>query len=614
MKPLSPTEPRQAGPYRLVAALGEGGMGRVLLGLAPDGRLVAVKQVHAEFAADSGFRSRFRQEVDASRRVSGAYTAAVLDADPEAATPWLASVFVTGPSLREAVDATGPLPVPTIRHLAAGLAAALADIHRAGLIHRDLKPSNVILTVDGARVIDFGIARATEGGSELTSTGAVIGSPAFMSPEQAESRPLTPASDVFSLGVLLVLAATGQSLFLGESTPQTLYNLVHTQPDLAAVPPELRQLIEPCLAKHPAHRPTPTQIIDFLGHNAPGPVRWPPAVGRLIADQQAQVHAALAMPLPPPTPPKKKSRAALAVGAVVAALLLAAATITVVATVNWYSEPPEPPPNASAADVLRPDRLRTADPCAALPERVSGLGEFAARADQVFYLNHCEYETENDRRVEVRLAAKFTPRGLIPAPEPIEGMPVRLDEEAGSACEALIQLPTAPDLAVLVRNADNAEGRCDVARTLLAKVLTRLRNGQAARQPDPASLAATDPCAVLDKAAVEPVVGIVTEVERNGLYRCEWETSQTLALAYERGNDPATDQDLEPFDIGVPVPVYRNKDGGAKGLCVLTIVHRKVSEYRTENITVSYAAGSRERSCEQVSTLAKAVLPKLPKV
>uniref|UniRef100_UPI0025AF64A4 serine/threonine-protein kinase n=1 Tax=Amycolatopsis solani TaxID=3028615 RepID=UPI0025AF64A4 len=300
MKPLEAGEARTAGKYRLVAELGEGGMGRVLLGVAPDGRLVALKQVHAEFARDPHFRGRFRQEVVASQRVSGAFTAAVMDADPDAETPWLASVFVTGPSLKEAVEATGPLPAEAVRRLAVGLASALIEIHRVGLIHRDLKPGNVLLTGDGPRVIDFGIARATEGGADLTGTGGIVGSPAFMSPEQAESRPLTPASDVFSLGGLLVMAATGRGPFTGSPTAQLLYNVVHAVPDLTGVPPELRALVEPCLAKDPARRPSPQQILDFLGAVPPG--SGPPAVHALIDAQDTAIRAALAWPVPEPLP------------------------------------------------------------------------------------------------------------------------------------------------------------------------------------------------------------------------------------------------------------------------------------------------------------------------
>ncbi|WUC01150.1 serine/threonine protein kinase [Nocardia sp. NBC_00565] len=236
-----------AGRHRLIAVIGQGAMGRVLLGRSPDGRLVAVKMIHRHLAQNPEFRARFRLEVQASQRVTGAYTAAVMDADPDASEPWLASVFVPGPSLRAAVDQFGPMPLGGLRLLTAGLASALMEIHRAGMVHRDLKPSNVLLAEDGPRVIDFGIARALEGDIQLTSTGSLIGSPAYMSPEQAEGRQLSAASDVFSVGAMLLLAATGQSPFLGASTPQTLYNVVHNRADTSRVPTVLRPVLDACL-------------------------------------------------------------------------------------------------------------------------------------------------------------------------------------------------------------------------------------------------------------------------------------------------------------------------------------------------------------------------------
>ncbi|MEU2069276.1 serine/threonine-protein kinase [Streptomyces anulatus] len=308
MKPLHPSDPGAAGPYRLYAELGRGGMGRVLLGTGADGRIVAVKQVHARLAADEGFRTRFRREVAASRKVSGAFTAPVLDADPDAATPWLASAFVAGPSLGAAVAAAGALPPEDVRRLAAGLAAALTAIHRAGLVHRDLKPENVLLAEDGVRVIDFGIARVVDGagGTALTQTDLVIGSPPFMSPEQAEGREPTASGDVFSLGSVLVLAATGSSPFAGASTAQSLYNVVHTEPDLTAVPTELRRIVEPCLAKDPAARPTPAQLQELIGPVAHSVRPWPSAVHRMIEDQRASIDRLLngyertVMSAPPP--------------------------------------------------------------------------------------------------------------------------------------------------------------------------------------------------------------------------------------------------------------------------------------------------------------------------
>ncbi|WP_405982877.1 serine/threonine-protein kinase [Streptomyces sp. NBC_00158] len=279
-----------------MAELGKGGMGRVVLAVAPDGRLVAVKQVHPELAEDAGFRARFRREVSASRRVSGAYTAAVIDADTEAQEPWLASVFVPGPTLSRALDTAGPLPEEAVRLLAAGLAQALIDVHRAGLVHRDLKPSNVLLAEDGVRVIDFGIARAAEGHTKLTHTGAMVGSPPFMSPEQVRGLPLTGAADVFSLGSTLVMACTGRPPFAGASVPGVLYNVAHSEPDLSAVPPALRPFIESCLAKDPAERPSPLELLAAIGTVTPASRPWPEAVHRLTAEQRADVDLAAAGP------------------------------------------------------------------------------------------------------------------------------------------------------------------------------------------------------------------------------------------------------------------------------------------------------------------------------
>ncbi|WP_211841244.1 serine/threonine-protein kinase [Saccharopolyspora antimicrobica] len=291
MRPLAPSIPREIGQYRMLAELGRGGMGRVLLGSGPDGRLVALKLVHEQFAEEPGFRARFRREVEASRTVSGAYTAAVIDADPDAPTPWLASVFVPGPSLHEAITTTGTLPEQPALRLAAGLATALTHIHRVDLVHRDLKPANVLLTDDGPRVIDFGIVRAISGDqtSELTRTGWLIGSPEFMSPEQAGGDPVTPASDVFSLGVVIVAACIGDSPFADSSTLRTLNNIVRAEPDLTEVPPPVRRIVEPCLDREPANRPTPAEVLESIGPITPSAQPWPTAVHELIARRKQDV-------------------------------------------------------------------------------------------------------------------------------------------------------------------------------------------------------------------------------------------------------------------------------------------------------------------------------------
>ncbi|MFD9462611.1 protein kinase [Streptomyces sp. NPDC060027] len=260
MQPLGVDEPTVVGPYRLLGRLGSGGMGRVYLGRSAGGRTVAVKIVHPHFALDEEFRARFRREVDAAQRVGGAWTAPVLDADPEAPIPWVATGYAAGPSLTGAVADGGPLPVHSARVLGAGLAEALAAVHALGLVHRDVKPSNVLLTLDGPLLIDFGIARATDGTASLTSTGVSVGSPGYMSPEQILGKGVTGAADVFSLGAVLAYAATGEPPFPGDSSASLLYKVVHEEPRLDSLDGELRELVASCLAKEPAARPTPGEV------------------------------------------------------------------------------------------------------------------------------------------------------------------------------------------------------------------------------------------------------------------------------------------------------------------------------------------------------------------
>ncbi|EFL24164.1 serine/threonine-protein kinase AfsK [Streptomyces himastatinicus ATCC 53653] len=265
MQPLGAEDPQVIGAYRLLGRLGSGGMGVVYLGRSAGGRTVAVKVVHAQFALDEEFRARFRREVDAARRVGGSWTAPVLDADPEARVPWVATGYVAGPSLSQAINEEGPLPESSVRTLAAGLAEALDAVHGLGLVHRDVKPSNVLLALDGPRLIDFGIARATEGTVSLTSTGASIGSPGYMAPEQILGQPVTGPADIFSLGAVLTYAATGEQPFPGDSSASLLYKVVHEEPQLGPeLTGELRDVVAECLAKNPADRPTPEQIARRL--------------------------------------------------------------------------------------------------------------------------------------------------------------------------------------------------------------------------------------------------------------------------------------------------------------------------------------------------------------
>ncbi|MFI9629961.1 serine/threonine-protein kinase [Streptomyces sp. NPDC052042] len=277
--------PEYAGQYRLEARLGAGGMGVVHLARSASGLQLAVKVVHEHYSADPEFRARFRQEVGAARRVSGAFTAPVVDADPDAARPWMATLHVPGPTLSDQVKRNGPMVPAELRRLTAGLAEALRDIHRAGVIHRDLKPSNVLLSDSGPKVIDFGISRPYD--SDLhTETGKLIGSPPYMAPEQFQRpREVGPAADVFALGAVLVHAATGRGPFDSDSPYLVAYQVVHDEADLAGVPADLAPLVARCLAKNPAQRPTPGEVMAALRPPSYEPAAFIPSQRRRTGDR-----------------------------------------------------------------------------------------------------------------------------------------------------------------------------------------------------------------------------------------------------------------------------------------------------------------------------------------
>ena len=287
MEPLSADDPRQIGEFSLRSRLGAGGMGRVYLAFSPGGRAVAIKVVHPGLAADPEFLRRFRNEVAAARAVSGMYTAPVVGAGIDDDPPWLATAYVPGPPLAEVVSRYGSLPETAVWRLAAGLTEALRAVHACGLVHRDLKPGNVLLAADGPHVIDFGISRAFEG-TAVTSTGMVVGTPGYMSPEQAEGQQAGPPSDVFSLGCVLAYAVTGNAPFGGGSAASILYRVVTGQPDLSGVPASLRQVITACLAKNPAQRIGLAQLgpmIAALGPAISGKLGafWPEPLASIIA-------------------------------------------------------------------------------------------------------------------------------------------------------------------------------------------------------------------------------------------------------------------------------------------------------------------------------------------
>ncbi|MGW4893590.1 serine/threonine-protein kinase, partial [Kitasatospora sp. NPDC004240] len=317
MQPLEAGDPTRIGTYDLVGRLGSGGMGEVFLGRSDAGRLAAIKAARTEYAQDPEFRRRFAREVEAARRVDGRFTAAVLDADPGARRPWLATEYIPGVSVTEAVSTAGPLPESAQRALIAGIAAALDAIHRAGITHRDLKPSNVLLADDGPRVIDFGIARAGDH-TQITVTGMAPGTPGYMAPEQLRGADIGPATDVYALGATLVYAATGHGPY-GHGDPiAMMYRTMEDEPRLDGVPAGLRPTLARCLAKDPADRPTVAELraAHAVGSTLPHG-RWlPPQHSTMVLGRREAADAAAtatALPVggaattppqqPPPVPP-----------------------------------------------------------------------------------------------------------------------------------------------------------------------------------------------------------------------------------------------------------------------------------------------------------------------
>ncbi|MEU6986955.1 serine/threonine-protein kinase [Streptomyces sp. NPDC046324] len=434
-------EPEYAGEYRLQACLGSGGMGVVHLASSASGLRLAVKVVHGQYAEDPEFRARFRQEVAAARRVSGAFTAPVVDADPDAERPWMATLYVPGPTLADQVKRNGPLSPAELRRLTAGLAEALRDIHRAGVVHRDLKPSNVLLTDTGPKVIDFGISRPVD--SDLrTETGKLIGSPPFMAPEQFQRpREVGPAADVFALGSVLVHAATGHGPFDSDSPYIVAYQVVHDEPDLTGIPEALAPLVARCLAKEPAERPTPAEIMAALlppSYEAAAFIpaqRRPPTLPDHLRDAAGTSGTSgtggawdADTPVRVPAPRARRRRRSSVVAAAVLAVLAAGGAF-VALRAGGEDQAPRPAPAEAAAvfdgwqTVLRKDGEPSAPTCAhgAGALYCTGGGTAAARLDprtgQIVW-SHPAAAGGNPSAPPVAFPPSVLPGGLVAVPSP----------------------------------------------------------------------------------------------------------------------------------------------------------------------------------------------------
>ncbi|MFE4535174.1 PQQ-binding-like beta-propeller repeat protein [Streptomyces scopuliridis] len=423
LKALRAGDPRQVGPYRLVGRLGSGGMGSVFLGRSRGGRTVAVKVVRPDLAEDPQFRRRFVREVTAIRRVNSAFTAGVVDADPEAAAPWLATVYVPGMALGEAVAAHGPWPPGPVLTLGSGLAEALGAIHAAGVVHRDLKPSNILLAHDGPRVIDFGIS-VVSGASALTQTGMMVGTPGFMSPEQLTGDRISPAGDVFSLGAVLAYAATGAGPFGTGSAHVLHYRTVHEPPRLDRLPDGLRALVNQCLAKEPGQRPTVAALMHQL--SGPGDYAAPPPADGWLPEPVArtvQLHAPTAQstnaPLSTALPPSGITRRRALFG--LAGLSAAAGTgygAWRLATDNDGSKDAAPAPRQSPTVPQRPGTPRWKSAIAAGDGRDDAGGALAVAHGTVYFPGRKSlYAVSADKGTERWTHTTTATDGpLVPAP------------------------------------------------------------------------------------------------------------------------------------------------------------------------------------------------------
>ncbi|MBF6133811.1 serine/threonine protein kinase [Nocardia otitidiscaviarum] len=621
MKPLGPKDPRQLGRNQLIAVIGQGGMGRVMLGRAPTGRLVAVKQIHRHLAGDTEFRARFDREVQASRRVAGAYTAAVVDSDTGSESPWLATEYIPGPALKTVVDECGPFTLGGLRLLATGLASALVEIHRAGLVHRDLKPANVLLAADGPRVIDFGIARALEADQQLTATGSVIGSPAFMSPEQAEGRSLTPAADVFSVGAILAMAARGSSPFSGTSTPQILYNVMHSEPDTTGVPPDMRALVEACLAKDPAQRPTAEQLLEAAGRISAEPA-WPPAVRERIAEHQADTdwwvekatreirhREQLARVR------GRRRRVIRAAAAAAACLLVVAGTAAAAQDLARQSGQAVPMGDPSLA--LSAEEWRLLDRCALLEEPVLGvLGTLEDKAPDNPEL--CQTAVTDDEGGEIWLSLYFDwPWGesaALPTGDTVAWMPIFKSGQENGCYRSVIAQSGAPVVITVDGQLVSGDKSCSgMAQRALVEIVKRLTVNPPLRKLPAESVFRIDACGVIEPQLARTTAGDPGQRTSRDPHEC-WVNGSDYIIEFDLLESSRPDRgNRTPVQVD-DATVYMADREEKYGSCELEYMVRLLEGLKAEVVKVNVIKRDRgPGACEGGKQIMASVIPKISK-
>lgn len=624
-RPLAPNDPPVIGRYRVLGLLGSGGMGRVLLAVGPDGRYVALKQIHPHLLDEPEYRARFRREVSASTRVSGAFTAPVIDFDVDGHMPWLASVFVVGVPLDSAVEEHGPLPVPAVLVLAAGLAAALQEIHKSGLVHRDLKPANVLLAADGPRVIDFGIAQLTENPGGLTEAGSTIGSPAYMSPEQALSEPVSYASDIFSLGSLLAMVATGSSPFAAPSLAYTLFNIAHAEPNLERLPPELRGLVAACLHKDPQARPTPVQLLEHIGRLPEQPMPWPGSILGAI-DRQAHELAALTTN-PDATLVVSRSGSTTAFtpsstgslgtsvrgrGTRRAALVAMVVLLLIAGGVAWVRLGNDSSRPEAAVPMLT--RLRDADTCAWLRQALDGsvpvetgwptdMSTWKLSTDWNW---GCAVEAAGQ---QMSIGTGSSVRNFRPAGREIDDLAILGSSRSGYCDRAADVSSTGEQWGLTVKVSGGGQ-ECGLADHVLTRLIAT--RDQIPERTESASLAAVDPCGLVSWDFMNDTLGPLPKTPAElAAHTCLWQGSSTAMITLRLSNDIPTDR---PIELGDGQRLYTAASQATSTVCGLYYPYRKTGDQQEAVKVEVYSANhSYEEHCATAESLMRSLLPNLPK-
>ncbi|MFD4458264.1 serine/threonine-protein kinase [Nocardia sp. NPDC058480] len=614
------TDPELLGRYRILAVIGSGGMGRVFLGQAPDGRLVAVKQVHADLTDDAEFRARFEREVLATGRVTGAYTAGVVGHDVATEKPWLASEYVPGPSLQEVMNDFGRLTPSGLKLLAIGLAMALLEIHRTGLVHRDLTPSNVLLTNEGPRLIDFGIARALDDDIGLTATGAVIGSPAYMSPEQAECRTLTTASDVFSAGAVLAMAATGFSPFAAGSTPQTLYNVLYIEPDTSAVPQPIRGIVDACLAKDPAERPTPSELLAAAQQLETEPV-WPVRVRRRVAEYErdaiawAAGNAVLTPELPQKPQRDKRARGILATAAVaMVSVAILIGSMLVGIGVRGNAVAMADPPLA-----LTERESMLLDMCALLgPEVLGDLGTYRSAPNGI-YESTCSVGMTDPAGMKLSLELSIGYGWAFDDPSPmgstIAWLPVQGNRKEGKSCDRFVETQVGLRMPLNMQ-ASGLTDSCPLAERALAAVVRRLSVNPPLRKVAAGSIHLLNACAIMDRDTNLRIVGDPAKKNPTGSSSC-WVSGANgefhLNLHEQTRNDNQMPNNR--FEKLTTIDGWPGTIDDRDGWCEFTLTIRPTRDDLAEVARATYIPYDKTATggCDRLRTLLTPVLAKLPK-